>query len=113
MILARGTATLAAKLAQFGARLWQALLFSSNSLPIRHLEIYCPGEQPAAIHSSLHSLGGAKLMHTDCAATGVPTILCNRGASGIDGIVHTALGAAIGNAGKPQPIGRTLQSVHG
>jgi len=46
------------------------LLFCSNSLPIRHLDMYCPV---------------------------APLVLSNRGASGIDGIVHTAIGAALAN----------------
>ena len=47
------------------------LLFCSNSLPIRHLDMFCAA---------------------------APTVLSNRGASGIDGILHTALGAALGGA---------------
>lgn len=47
------------------------VLFSSNSLPIRHLDTFC-------------------------ACT--PLVLCNRGASGIDGILHTAIGAALGSS---------------
>jgi len=46
------------------------VLFSSNSLPIRHLDTFC-----------------------SC----TPLVLCNRGASGIDGILHTAIGAALGS----------------
>jgi 2-succinyl-5-enolpyruvyl-6-hydroxy-3-cyclohexene-1-carboxylate synthase len=30
---------------------------------------------------------------------GAPTIICNRGASGIDGIVHSAIGVALGSPG--------------
>jgi isochorismate synthase/2-succinyl-5-enolpyruvyl-6-hydroxy-3-cyclohexene-1-carboxylate synthase/2-succinyl-6-hydroxy-2,4-cyclohexadiene-1-carboxylate synthase/O-succinylbenzoate synthase len=47
------------------------LLFCSNSLPIRHLDMFCAA---------------------------APTVLSNRGASGIDGILHTAIGAALGGA---------------
>ena len=47
------------------------LLFASNSLPIRHLDNFCPT---------------------------APAILANRGASGIDGILHTAIGAALGSS---------------
>jgi len=45
------------------------MLFTSNSLPIRHVDNFC--------------------------AT-TPLVLSNRGASGIDGIVHTAIGMALG-----------------
>ena len=41
-------------------------VFVSNSMPIRYLDMLCPV---------------------------APTVLCNRGASGIDGILHTAIGA--------------------
>jgi len=46
-----------------------SVLFSSNSGPIRHLNSFCPT---------------------------APSVLCNRGASGIDGIIHSAMGAALG-----------------
>ena len=54
----------------------ERVLFVSNSLPIRHLDGACA--------------------HT-------PLVLSSRGASGIDGILHTAIGAAIGT-----PAGCTL-----
>ena len=50
----------------------QSILFSSNSGPIRHIDTYCAR---------------------------APVVHCNRGASGIDGIIHTALGVTAASAG--------------
>ena len=61
------------------------MLFASNSLPIRHLDGFC---------------------------TKVPSILSNRGASGIDGIVHTAAGAAIGSVGRCTLLVGDLATLH-
>jgi len=61
------------------------ILFASNSLPIRHLDGFC-------------------------AAT--PTVLANRGASGIDGILHTALGASIGGSSRCTLLVGDLATLH-
>jgi len=61
------------------------LLFSSNSLPIRHLDGFCAA---------------------------MPTVLANRGASGIDGILHTALGAAVGGMGRCTLLVGDLATLH-
>ena len=61
------------------------LLFASNSLPIRHIDSYC-------------------------AAT--PLVLSNRGASGIDGILHTAIGVALGSGSRCTLLVGDLATLH-
>ena len=60
-------------------------LFVSNSMPIRYLDMVCPT---------------------------APPVLCNRGASGIDGIVHTALGATLGCGGRCTLLVGDLATLH-
>ena len=61
------------------------VLFASNSLPIRHLDGYC------AV---------------------APTVLANRGASGIDGILHTALGTSLGGVSRCTLLVGDLATLH-
>ena len=61
------------------------IIFSSNSLPIRHLDMYCPSAS---------------------------TVLSNRGASGIDGIIHTATGAALGAGARCTLLIGDLATLH-
>lgn len=61
------------------------VLFASNSLPIRHLDMFC---------------------------STTPLVLSNRGASGIDGIIHTALGATLGTSGPCTLLIGDLAALH-
>ena len=61
------------------------VLFASNSLPIRHLDSFCPQ---------------------------LPPVLSNRGASGIDGILHTALGVSLGGVGRCTLLVGDLAALH-
>lgn len=61
------------------------LLFASNSLPIRHIDSFCAS---------------------------TPLVLSNRGASGIDGIVHTALGVALGSGTRCTLLVGDLAALH-
>jgi 2-succinyl-5-enolpyruvyl-6-hydroxy-3-cyclohexene-1-carboxylate synthase len=54
-------------------------------MPIRYLDMVCPT---------------------------APPVLCNRGASGIDGIVHTALGATLGCGGRCTLLVGDLATLH-
>lgn len=60
-------------------------VFVSNSMPIRYLDMLCPV---------------------------APTVLCNRGASGIDGILHTAIGATLGAGGRCTLLVGDLATLH-
>ncbi len=68
-----------------GSGLEDEILFASNSLPIRHLDGFC-------------------------AMT--PTVLANRGASGIDGILHSALGASLGGVSRCTLLVGDLATLH-
>ena len=57
----------------------------SNSLPIRHIDSFCET---------------------------TPTVYSNRGASGIDGIVHTALGVALGSCARCTLLVGDLAALH-
>ena len=59
--------------------------FASNSMPIRHVDMCCA-----------HA----------------PSVLCNRGASGIDGILHTAIGTALGGGGRCTLLVGDLAALH-
>jgi 2-succinyl-5-enolpyruvyl-6-hydroxy-3-cyclohexene-1-carboxylate synthase len=61
------------------------VLFASNSLPIRHLDMFC---------------------------SKTPLVLSNRGASGIDGIIHTALGATLGTSAPCTLLIGDLAALH-
>ena len=61
------------------------VLFASNSLPIRHLDSYCAS---------------------------TPLIFSNRGASGIDGIIHTAIGVALGSGSRCTLLVGDLAALH-
>jgi len=61
------------------------VLFASNSLPIRHLDGFC---------------------------SELPTVVTNRGASGIDGILHTAIGVAKGSVGRCTLLVGDLATLH-
>lgn len=61
------------------------ILFASNSLPIRHLDNFC--------------------------AT-TPIVMSNRGASGIDGILHTGLGVALGSGSRSTILVGDLAALH-
>ena len=61
------------------------LLFVSNSMPIRYVDMFCAS---------------------------TPLVLSNRGASGIDGILHTAIGATLGSGGRCTLLVGDLATLH-
>lgn len=65
-------------------------LFIGNSMPIRDLDMYATTRSPCTASSSA-SQGQGPVQ----AGIGAP-VACNRGASGIDGVLSTAAGFAAG-----------------